>query len=342
MHMNARNPAVWFPAIKTNTGTDQFTERLAQGLQTRGIRCEITWLPLSAEYAPWTVKVPRPPAWANLVHVNSWLHSRFIPKTLPLIVTFHSCVHDPALEPYKSRLQRLYHRLWVKRLESRAISRASAITAVSQYTANRATAVFRSQGITPIPNGVDTKVFSPNDSTTPHSPFRLIFVGSLSRRKGADLLPVIMRTLGDDFELRYTGEVRSFEAHGDIPSNMIPLGRLNGSEALVAAYRDCDALLFPTRLEGFGLVAAEAMACGLPVVTSNNTALPEVVIDKKTGFLCATDDVEEFVTAVRALRDNPTVWETMRENCLRHAGENLTEDNQVEKYLELYRSLLRH
>src|SRR5690606_37236266 len=45
---------VWFPAIRSGTGTDVFTERLAEGLESAGIRTAIDWMPLRAEYAPWT------------------------------------------------------------------------------------------------------------------------------------------------------------------------------------------------------------------------------------------------------------------------------------------------
>ncbi|MCQ4974462.1 hypothetical protein NE662_09525, partial [Bifidobacterium pseudocatenulatum] len=64
-------PAIWFPAIRTGTGTDVFTQRLVEGLVAIGIRAEITWLPLRAEYLPWTVAVPQPPNWATIVHVNT-------------------------------------------------------------------------------------------------------------------------------------------------------------------------------------------------------------------------------------------------------------------------------
>ena len=78
-------PAVWFPAIRTNTGTDVFTRRLVKGLNEQGIKAGVTWLPLRAEYAPWTVRVPKPPEWADIVQVNTWLHPRFIPKNLPAV-----------------------------------------------------------------------------------------------------------------------------------------------------------------------------------------------------------------------------------------------------------------
>lgn len=100
-------PAVWFPTVRCGSGTDVFTERLGQALNARGILAEITWLPHRAEYAPWSVKAPKAPFWANVVHINSWLPKRFVPANLPLVVTLHSCVHDPALTPYKSFPSRL-------------------------------------------------------------------------------------------------------------------------------------------------------------------------------------------------------------------------------------------
>lgn len=86
-------PAVWFPAIRAGSGTDVFTERLVEGLRRRGIRAEITWLPLRAECAPWSVAVPKPPAWANIVHINSWLPGPVVPDGLPLVVA-----HRPDVE----------------------------------------------------------------------------------------------------------------------------------------------------------------------------------------------------------------------------------------------------
>jgi glycosyltransferase involved in cell wall biosynthesis len=81
---------------------------------------------------------------------------------------------------------------------------------------------------------------------------------------------------------------------------MIPLGRLSDDE-LVAAYAECDALLFPSRMEGFGYPVAEAMACGKPVVTTNASSMPELVEHGEGGLLCPVDDVQAFATAIREL-----------------------------------------
>ena len=98
---------VWFPAVQVGTGADVFTEQLCAGLNRIGIRAEVSWLPARAEYMPWSVAVPRAPAWARMVHVNTWLHRRFVPAHLPVVATMHLCVHDPALAPYKTRAQAL-------------------------------------------------------------------------------------------------------------------------------------------------------------------------------------------------------------------------------------------
>ena len=70
-------------------------------------------------------------------------------------------------------------------------------------------------------------------------------------------------------------------------------------------YRQADVLLFPSRLEGFGYAVAEAMACGVPVVASNTSSLPELVDDGETGRLCVPEDPGSFVQAVRELAGDP-------------------------------------
>ncbi|MFC4487103.1 glycosyltransferase [Tepidiphilus baoligensis] len=191
------NPAVWFPNVRCHSGTDTFTERLCRALNAQGIRAEITWLPHRAEYAPWSVPVPKPPTWANVVHINSWLPPRFVPPGLPIVVTVHSSVHDPALLPYKSRLQALYHKHWIHPIEAANLARAHCVVAVSHYTAAQIEASFGIRDIQVIHNGIDCQAFAPVARTAPNRPFRLLYVGNWSARKGVDLLGPIMERLGN-------------------------------------------------------------------------------------------------------------------------------------------------
>jgi len=94
--------------------------------------------------------------------------------------------------------------------------------------------------------------------------------------------------------------------HRPADSRLISLGRVSDAE-LRALYENATALLFPSRSEGFGLPAAEAMTCGCPVVTTNQGAIPEVCgtaalyqdPDDPQVWAKAMDDLENN-TALRA------------------------------------------
>ncbi|HLO94362.1 MAG TPA: glycosyltransferase family 4 protein, partial [Burkholderiaceae bacterium] len=243
MSAPAAAPAVWFPAIRTGTGSDVFTIRLCEGLNARGIRSEITWLPHRAEYLPWTVAAPVPPAWATLVHLNTWVHRRFIPTGLPLVATMHLCVHDPALRPYKSLAQRLYHRFWVRPMERHLLRRVRQLVAVSHYTAARTQDCLGVPAPLVIPNGVP---LSPDWADPVRflqrpagQPFRLLYVGNWSRRKGVDLLAPLMQALGPGFELDYTADAHGAHQGASLPAHCRCIGRL-GPDALQDAYRRAD------------------------------------------------------------------------------------------------------
>lgn len=330
---------VWFPTVRGGSGTDVFTTRLVAALAKRGVETRITWFPGYFEFLPQLAKTTRHPRGVTLIHANSWNAFAFAGRDARLVVTEHHCVLDPAFDPHKTSPQRLYHRGVIGRYEEESLQRADRITAVSRYTANSVKRVYGRDAQT-IYNWVDTTEFAPTGTMTKSgSRFQLLFVGNLSKRKGADLLAPIMRKLGDRFELRFTSGLRE-AAKMDCPPNMTPIGRVTATE-LVRAYRECDALLFPTRFEGFGYAALEAMACGKPVIASDNSALPEVVLDRVTGLLCPTNDVDAFVTACRALADNRQLCREFGEAARYRAETVFSEDQIIGQYIEVYRELLQ-
>ncbi|TSE27976.1 N-acetyl-alpha-D-glucosaminyl L-malate synthase [Tepidimonas thermarum] len=335
------NLGVWFPAVRAHSGADVFTQRLCAALNARGIRAEIAWLPLRAEYAPWSVPAPMPPQWATIVHVNSWLHPRFLPRGLPVVSTLHSCVHDPALAPYKRPAQRLYHATWIKRVEAANLRRAQAVVAVSHYTAQVAQAAFGRRDIQVIHNGVDIDQFHPIDRNAPNQPFRLLYVGNWVQRKGVDLLAPILHALGPSFELHYSADRSGAHTRFALPTNARCLGRLD-TAGLVAAYQQADALLFPSRLEGLPLTVLEAMACGLPVIATKTSSLPEVVEHGVSGWLCPVDDVAAFADAARQLAQNPAQWLGMRRAARGRAERLFNASRLLSQWLDVYCSLFAH
>jgi glycosyltransferase involved in cell wall biosynthesis len=188
--------------------------------------------------------------------------------------------------------------------------------------------------------GVVIDRFRPgNRQRKPGEPFRLLYVGSWMARKGVDLLAPIMRELGNGFELRYTGGKASERDKPGMPANMHDIDRLLGDAAIATAMQDADALLFPSRSEGFGLVAVEAMACGLPVIATRGSSLVEVVSDNATGILCPQDDVSAFVSAVRKLSELPPRAAPLSLAGSDHAAKHFGVSKMVDAYIQQYRAL---
>jgi len=331
---------IWFPAIKGKSGTDVYTRRLANALQHRGIATEITWFSPYYQFAPYLLRNVPPPLGTHIIHTNSWNGFAFKRPRIPLVVTEHHCVFDPRYRPYKTRAQHIFHETMIRRFEMASFRVASVITAVSHFTASSLANTLGISSTHVIHNWIDTFTFTPPDlgaSPSKHR-FRLLFIGNLSMRKGADLLVPIMRELGPEFELRFTSGLRALKTT-ELTDNMVPLGRLTEESELIGAYQQCDALLFPSRFEGFGYVALEAMACGKPVITGNNSALPEIVQDKVTGILCPPDDIAAFVTACRNLAYDPETLRQYGKAARRRAEELFSEDTIIPQYISLYEKL---
>ncbi len=330
---------VWFPVVKGNSGTDVFTVRLASALERRGVKTEVSWFAPAYQFCPFLVKNIPAPEGTDLIHANTWNAFAFKRPSIPLVVTEHHSVFSPEAESSKSTAQRLYHGAVTRRYINASLKVASGITAVSERTAADLLRTTGHRADRVIYNFVDLDHFSPRRSAR-HSagPFRLLFVGNLTTRKGADILPPLMHALGSRFELRFTSGLRSGQLH-NVAKNMVPLGRLPEPRDLIREYQHCDAVVFPTRFEGFGYVALEAMACGKPVIASNNSAIPEVVEDGETGILCPTGDIAAFAAACRYLASNPEVVERYGNAGRQRAVALFSEKVIVPQYIALYESL---
>ncbi|MGQ8877345.1 glycosyltransferase family 4 protein [Delftia sp. NA_296.1] len=336
-----KEPAVWLPTVRAGTGTDVFTEVLAKGLRENGLRAEITWLPLRAEYAPWSVKIPRPPDWANIAHVNTWLHPRFLPKHLPVVATLHHSIHHPDAVRYKGNLRSFYHRHWIEKIERANMGAANQVVAVSRFAADAAVATLLKSPMHVIHNGVDTSLFIPGVQRSGCRPFRLLYIGSWKLLKGVDLLEPIMRILGEDYELAFTGGLASMSEKRQLCPNMHDIGRLHDAKEVVLAMQQADALLFPSRSEGLPLSVLEAMACGLPVVAACGSSLKELVKHEETGLLAAMDDIQGFVDSIRKIASQSEMYSRFSVNSRKVAVEKFSVQKMLNKYIALYREVLK-
>jgi len=134
---------------------------------------------------------------------------------------------------------------------------------------------------------------------------RLLYVGLLTQRKGLSYLFKAVDKLGDSVELTvvgarlFLGYCKSLEdalsRHRWIPS--LP------HEELLKEMRSHDVLIFPSVFEGFGLVILEAMSQGLPVITTANTAGPDIIQDGVDGFIVPIRSSEAIVEKLELLMD---------------------------------------
>ena len=335
---------IWLPELPTKGGASVYTQRLNKVLQLLGHEVEVTQLSILHQGFPYFLKLQKPLKRPDVVIADIYSGAMLKDKVTPLVVIEHHCVFDPAYLPYRTSIQATVHELLWRKYERNSLKAADAVVCVSNYTASSVQSVFGNLPVHVIPNAIDTEIFCPGIThadelnTEKKKKFKLLHVGNLTKRKGVDLLPKIMSKLGPDFELHYTSGLRTSDILLKIP-NAKSLGRLNDRE-LLDEYRKADVLLFPTRFEGFGFAAAEAMACGTPVVTTNCSSLPELVDDRINGVLCPIDNVEAFVNAINDLANNPKRLMILGQNAREKAVSSFHMGKMAKGYSEVLKNLV--
>lgn len=205
-----------------------------------------------------------------------------------------------------------------------------------------------------IPNGVDHRVFYPDDSgcddgvrcrlglaersyfltlssLAPHKNMQLL-LDAWSRSgagdRGSALVMAGGRTTDTDVVMKAIGVDAT-------PPGVILTGYLSDIDFRALASR-CQAFLFPSLYEGFGLPVLEAMACGAPVIASNRTSIPEVVAD--AGELLDPTDVEAWTEAIRSAALAP--HRTSADAASIGQAAKFSWDGAAAGYLALYRRML--
>jgi N-acetyl-alpha-D-glucosaminyl L-malate synthase BshA len=116
------------------------------------------------------------------------------------------------------------------------------------------------------------------------------------------------------------------------------LGKQNQIEEILSVG---DLFLMPSETESFGLAALEAMACELPVISSNAGGIPELNIDGETGFLCNVGDVQMMAEKALYLLTNNDILAKFKQNALTRAAV-FNIDAIVPQYEAYYKKVLNH
>ncbi|GGH15385.1 glycosyltransferase family 4 protein [Paenibacillus segetis] len=129
----------------------------------------------------------------------------------------------------------------------------------------------------------------------------LLYVGRFDRQKGFDLLlEVFNEHHFGDVNLYIVGDTVLKELEYEFPSNAVKLGWVDHSQ-IDRYMRACDAVIVPSRWEGFGIVAIEALRNKKPVIASNRGALPEIIQHGVNGYIFDFDHKEELIQIIEKL-----------------------------------------
>lgn len=191
---------------------------------------------------------------------------------------------------------------------------------------------------TVIHNATDISKFA--NRLVPDSPTYLVFLGRITANKGADTAVSVARKAG--VSLKLAGNVSDepggrefFEqiVEPELGKGVEYVGPV-GDEEKNSLLGGAQALLFPIRWsEPFGIVMAESLACGTPVIATRCASTPEVVNDGVTGFLADSED--ELVEAVKK------VGLLSRQACRDSAEQQFSAEVMTQRYLQLMDSLMK-
>lgn len=293
------------------------------------------------------------------VSYNRRKFNKYFRKGLPTVDLWHSTtqqqlkrrrgkcgkfvltIHDLNYLTEKNWIQRLKHRMVLQH----AINQADAVTCISRYVGQQIEEQFNLKGkdVKVIYNGVEDIAGQPErmPAFATGRPF-FFAIGQIRPKKNFHLLVDMMRhfpdhdlyVCGDD----HFGFAKVVRQHIEqLPTqNAFLVGKISAEEK-VWLYRHCEAFLFPSVGEGFGLPAIEAMQFGKPVFISSATCLPEICGDCATVWNNLTPD--NMAVVVKEVLPTICADAEKVERIKQHAKE-FSYEKHIKAYLTLYKELL--
>lgn len=220
------------------------------------------------------------------------------PEGVPHGLYVHSDIHELPKGVYDARLTAFYGFV-----TPRAYRGADIVFAPGRVFAE----IARQRGaknVIWLPHGIDPAEIGALDGAPPArtSPrLRILFVGRLSIEKGIDVLVDACTSLDVDYELDIVGTGPLEESLRARTTDRIRLLGVIPRRELGAVYRAHDVFCLPALSEAFGLVVAEALVCGLPVVATNAGGIPDLVTHGGNGLLVPPGDARALAAALATL-----------------------------------------
>lgn len=288
--------------------------------------------------------------------------TKFLPMTRPRVDLWHAVNQQCKMMPPNSSAKFVYTihdlnfltekspakaRRYLRRLQRR-IDRADAVTAISKYTADLVTehCDLKGKTVKVIYNGVERVDMLPDSRPTfaGERPF-FFTIGQIRRKKNFHLLLDVMAAM-PEYDLYISGDTRSAggvyaeEIRQAIAAkglkNVFLTGTISDQER-IWLYRHCEAFLFPSQGEGFGLPPIEAMQFGKPVFAAARTCLPEICGGH--AYLWHDLTTDEMLESIR--QNLPAFYaDPSKAGAVKAYARTFSYDNHINAYLNLYNELL--
>ncbi|MGZ5539126.1 MAG: glycosyltransferase family 4 protein [Halobacteriota archaeon] len=269
----------------------------------------------------------------------------------PFVLTYHN--DAVGITPFTKLLVRSYYDI----LGKGTIRRASRIITTSQRYAELSPYLKRfSQKIAVVPPGVDLATFNPNvysgflKDTYSLEGSIILFVGQLSkthRHKGLSILIRALRHLDPSTTLVVVGGGNWFshykaDAENAGVADRVVFAGIISEEELPLYYRGADLTVLPTYTdaEGFGMVLAEANACGRPVIGTNVGGIPSLIQDQHNGLLVEPGDLRGLVQAISIVLNDGKLAKTLGQNGFEKIRSGFTWDHAVSRTMKVYDGLI--
>ncbi len=271
---------------------------------------------------------------------------------LPVVETIHHSVfldRELAVKSAKSIKDRVGLRWWYSflNMQKAVARRLPYIITVSHDSAEHIARTFNipKERLRVVYNGIDTSIFYPAPENKRLENRLLTVTSGNIAVKGLNYLLEAVAALRQQYpvELVVIGKgadnpaIQKLTSRLGIENYVKFLGEISTDE-LAGQYRSATIVVVPSTYEGFGLPAAEAMACGAPVVATTAGALPEVVGD--AGLLVPPGDVRALVDAISALLDNREKRCSLGEAGHRRTTRNFNWRTAARRTLDVYSEAL--
>jgi len=290
----------------------------------------------------------------DIIHDNQslsygiWVINKFVPT----IATIHHAItvdRDIAIRSVSSIWKKMKYMRWYSfiGMQKRVSRTLSHIITVSERARNDISRFFKIpvQRFRVIPNGINTNLFSPLPEIR-RKKNRIIVTNSADTPlKGLKFLLKAVEKLSKNREVRLivigipkkNGNIVRLIRELDIGNCVTFTGRIDDKE-LVQQYAKAAVAVVPSIYEGFGFPAGEAMACGVPLISTTGGALPEVVDD--AGLLVPPADSQAHARAITAVLDNTELADKLGRAGYQRVQNQFTWEKAAESTVESYKEAI--